>query len=216
MVNNSILSLLTHNDEVLSRTAKSGSVDVSVNSEKKPGLVKGRELARQVSENRTSVATFVSWQSSRANVSSWEHAFCLATIGYLTGQGILPGGLFREWEYIPPVDGLENERVMPDKIPDEVVAIGCRAAKIQKLDSLEERIGMIGGIEWDLVVGPAHPFYDGCGRVSRYFSALLCMWNRVPLVKFESRDQYFDAARQGRSVFQKYFGSQSRVAIRIL
>lgn len=205
-----LLLLLEHNDNVLSRTTKNLFIDTSASAEKKDGLLNGQHLAKRIGENRLLIATFIEWQSRRSSISEWEHAFCLVTLGYLAGLCILPAGLFREWEYRLPANNEGLLEVRATDIPSKILEFGMRSAKISGLSDIESRIATVGGLEWELVVGPLHPFYDGCGRVSRYFSTMLCLWNKLPVVQHSSRDEYFEHARRGRSAFEKYFVRQKR------
>jgi hypothetical protein len=210
-VRETLLSVLVHNDNLLSRTAKSAIVDTSASLQKKPGLLRGDVLGQSVINNRILVARFIEWQRRRVDVSGWEHLFCLITLGYLTGFEILPAGIFREWRYDAPGSAADLSEVYPAEIPSHLVAFGNRAAEVKTIEDADRRLAAIGALEWELVVGPMHPFYDGCGRISRYFSALLCLWNGTPLVRHASREKYFECAREGKGAFESYFLSQERI-----
>jgi hypothetical protein len=210
-----LISILEQNDRTLSRTAKNSVVDTSSSTQKLPGLLSGPKLAEKLEANRDAVACFIEWQSRRRAVSDWEHALVLVTLGYLTGQGILPAGVFREWEYQPPGDKGKLHQIPPQDIPRAILSLGKRSSKMGAIRDSELRLAAVGGIEWDLVVGPLHPFYDGCGRVSRYFSATLCIWHQLPLVQHTSREQYFCNARKGKRAFQRYYCKQPRVILEI-
>ena len=98
----------------------------------------------------------------------------------------------------------------PTDIPEGLLEIGNQAERLQTIVKEDDKLELIAHIEWELGVGPLHPFYDGCGRISRYFSALISLWTDTPLVRHQSRDEYFQHARGGEQAFAKYFLSCER------
>jgi hypothetical protein len=64
--------------------------------------------------------------------------------------------------------------------------------------------------EWQLGGGPLHPFYDGCGRISRAFAAALLVRGGRLLPLFDTSAQYFAAGNEGDARFLVYY--KSRIA----
>lgn len=201
---------LEENDLELSRTAKSGTADNSISSLKRPALVTGRELVEAVARNRLTVARFILAQSPYRPTSPLEPTGALLALAFLTNDGIAPNGLFRLWNYEPQVRASSAERVEPKDIPENLGGIGSRLFEALRISSEREKLAIVGEIEWDIGIGPLHPFYDGCGRISRYFSALSSLWLDVPMVHHTSRKEYMERASEGRREFIDYYLRQQQ------
>jgi hypothetical protein len=201
--------LLTNNDLVLSRTVKNAKIDTSVSSLKKRARVACEELIEAVTRNRLVVARFIIAQYPYRPTSSLEPTGALLALAFLTNDGINPNGLFRLWNYEPQVTP-SVARVALNDIPRALSGVGEQIIEAYQLNSIQERLAIVAGIEWDIGIGPLHPFYDGCGRISRYFSALSSLWLGVPLVCHASREKYMARASEGRCVFIDYYLQQRR------
>jgi hypothetical protein len=191
-------------DEALSRTARTGSAATSVNPNKKPALLSGNALREAVETNRNRAAAFIHWQRRNNVVRPDDIIAVLTGLGWIVNFGILSEGLYRAWSYVTPGDGNGAPAVPPARIGAGLVDLGAECAAIACLDPAG-KARAIARVEWEIGIGPLHPFYDGCGRVSRYFSALLCFWHEAPLRIHPSRDVYMAAATAGEGAFIDYW-----------
>jgi len=199
-----ILMMMKYNDEELSRTVSTGTVDISISSTKLPSLLSGSELLDVVRTNRQRVAQFIVKQAESVPTSKDEVVASLIAIAILTNDQINRNGLFRKWEYSPKVLNLDT-RVEPPKIFLPLRRLGEVVLKARHQD-LRHRTAVVSGIEWEIGIGPIHPFSDGCGRISRYFSILLSLWLDVQFVRHTSRPAYMAEATKGKRSFIKYYG----------
>jgi fido (protein-threonine AMPylation protein) len=130
----------------------------------------------------------------------------LCGLAQLVGFGLLPEGLFRTWPYDTKRHNVKTER---EPVPSSGIWAALEDLMelvIQAKDQDEQgRLEAIARIEWEIGIGPIHPFYDGCGRVSRYYSSLLSLWFNVPLAHHASREMYFSAASDGSDAFISYY-----------
>ena len=60
----------------------------------------------------------------------------------------------------------------PEQIPDAIVKF-AETVHVRWGELSKDPVPLAAWAEWELIGGPLHPFYDGCGRISRAFSALL-------------------------------------------
>jgi hypothetical protein len=58
--------------------------------------------------------------------------------------------------------------------------------------------------EWELNGGGLHPFYDGCGRISRSFGALLLIAGGWLPPLYDDADSYFAHGHAGPAAFAAY------------
>ena len=202
----SLEGLLKLNDEVLSRTASSGSANTSVSIIKSPLLVSGRALQDSISANRAAVAHYIEQSTRSVALTTPDLISGILCIASLTTAGTLPSTLFRAWDlpsdrqYGPPEDSIE---VPPNEIWSRLQEVAARAVDEMTIDP----VAAAAGLEWDIGIGPLHPFYDACGRSSRGISALLLHTSKEVIRVHRSRDDYFSSGRQGRRSFIDYVKS---------
>jgi hypothetical protein len=201
----SLAGYLQANDEVMSRTAAKGTASTSVSLHKLPSLLTGVELTERVDANRRSATAHIVWRARTGTSAKSTIALELITLGEIVNAGISGGGIFRKWD----VPYGSSASVPWQSVPKALLS-GQFANGIDALGSGDGALRFVGGLEWEIGIGPLHPFYDGCGRVSRYLSALLCLRHQIPLVSRISREAYFEAGRRGKSDFQQYFASLPR------
>jgi hypothetical protein len=196
-------------DRILSRTS-TGTVNTNVSIRKKRPLLEGEKLIEQVKRNRDLIARFIEWKGVLNDPSEDECFYALITLANMTGFRLLPEGLLRVWKFPVAV----NERpVAPEHVADELAKLGASIPLIGTRAGDEEKLSSIAGVEWELGIGPLHPFYDGCGRISRYYSALLSKWFKTPVVQHTSRENYYSAGREGKERFVYYYLSLRRLTV---
>ena len=194
-------------DETLSRTVVTGQVDTKVSGSKAAPLITGAVLTARIVSNRAMVADFIVWRCQWCPLDRLEHFAILSTLAHLAGAGMFPRGLFRDWDYDPSRHGTQSlaPLIPAREVQVETLLLMDRVLELRSIDAEAEGLRMVSSIEWELSVGPLHPFYDACGRISRYYSTLLCLWKDLPLARHKTRDAYFRAARAGRDAFADYY-----------
>lgn len=200
-----LVEYLEHLDRTLSRTVSSGKVSQATSLTKRAPLVTGDALMQLVETNRKEVARQIEWRATTGPCSTENVISAIVGIAQIALVGIVPRSIFREWSYDPKQYSIRNEEPLcpPELIWSGLVQLGDRAFQVVR-NGGQSSAECIPEIEWDLVAGPLHPFYDGCGRVSRYFSTLLYLWTeRSPKVHL-ARDEYFHALRRGKVEFGSY------------
>jgi len=196
-------------DRMFSRTVATGAVDRTASPAKRPALVRGPALLARIAANRRLVARFIAWRRRAWPATAGEHFGVICTLAHLAGMGIVPAGLFREWEYDAGRYGVAGRPVPCEEVPAALLALATEVSRGRTL-RMPARIELVALTEWELGIGPLHPFYDGCGRISRYVATLLSLWLDVPVATHVSRDAYLGAARAGRDAFVAYYRKRAR------
>ncbi|MFY7926327.1 MAG: hypothetical protein ACOVN5_10990 [Aquidulcibacter sp.] len=193
-------------DNELSRTARTGAVATSVNRLKRPARLAGDELHSAMTRNRELAAEYIDWRAEEVPTRAEEMLAALTGLAVIVNFGILSGDLYRSWPYTVPTVGerVSGHEVAPDKIMSGLYELAQECVEIAKLGTdLKPRA--VAQVEWKIGIGPLHPFYDGCGRISRYFTTLLCLWSDVELRVHRSRTEYMAAATAGEAAFIQYW-----------
>lgn len=202
----SLLGYMEELDRVLSRTVKTGIALTGVHSTKRPSRFDGVSLQQVIARNRRRAASFIEWRSELRPTVGAEMTAALLGLAWLANFEITAGDLYRAWPYVTP--GELANGVLPEVAPEDIapglLQIGEECVAITGFDTVA-KLRAIARVEWEIGVGPLHPFYDGCGRVSRYFSTLLCFWNDLQPPRHSSRDTYMAAATEGLESFMNYW-----------
>lgn len=209
-----VLRIVNRNDRSLSRT-QTGVSDTSASRSKRKLLLEGQELREQVLENQWRVCQMIF--DSRTDPpprSLKEVEELLFAVADLTNDRLLPNGRLRSWEIPYRHESIEDDGFRPSPhrpIPPNKVLSAVREFATTILTRWAELkidpVPLAAWAEWHLNVGPLHPFYDGCGRISRSFSSLLLLRGSSLLPLFEDRNTYFAKAIQGTEVFMPHFQS---------
>jgi hypothetical protein len=205
--------LLGENSHRLSRT-RSGVSDTSTSTTKRPLLLSGAQLAERVAANEERVHQFI--YNSRKDPMPRDGADVLQllwTLADLTNDGLLPAGKLRTWPIpeVPPESAGANAhagRTEPVKVAPQDIA----AAMTSLGETLHRRwnelhndvVPLAAWAEWELNGGSLHPFYDGCGRISRSFSALLFVRAGSLPPLYEDSATYFRQGNLGIEGFAAY------------
>ncbi len=194
-------------DLALSRTAKSAKVATAVSAEKLPALLEGEPLRRALEKNRQNVAEWIAWRRRTLPNGAPDVVSAILTLAGLANAGITAGPTFRSWPYLAQTDlsSIDRSSIDSAHVWAELCVLAAQVSSTFNEDS--ERRKHIAGYEWEIGIGPLHPFYDGCGRVSRYFATLLSLWSNETLPTHASRAEYMNAATLGKSAFQAYWTS---------
>jgi hypothetical protein len=207
-----LASVMNETSERLSRTRR-GVSDTSASEQKRPLLLAGEALRRQSADNERRVIQWImETRNEPAPADSTAVRQLLFTVADLTNVALLPAGRLRTWEIPYPRNPVEDDgyRPIPSRRipPDELVAAiedFSHSVHSRWPELATNPVPLAAWVEWHLNPGPLHPFYDGCGRVSRSFSALLLVRaSRLPPL-YQDRDEYFAHAEQGPTLFAAYF-----------
>lgn len=202
-----LLQALEGNDQALSRTAASGASDTTVSVEKKPLRLRGEALMQAVDRNRAATARFIEGLTAENLTSGKDlHALILAIAG-LTLHGLLPAGIYRSWDL--PEDRLygpleDSQRISIHEIDRRLLQVSDEIVTVVRHDPFTAA----SIAEWEIGIGPLHPFYDACGRISRAVSALILSTAGLKIVRHSSRDAYLGNGARGKAAFLGYLKSQ--------
>jgi hypothetical protein len=205
--------VLHENSRRLSRTRSGKSVtDTSPNKQKL--RLEQDALAAKSEENEERVHQFLYATRNDSTPGSASAVLdLLFALADLTNDGLLPKGRLREWS-LPSGQHTPDATVSPDSLlagaipPDRLEAALAEFAQVihRRWGELpHDPVPLASWTEWQLNAGPLHPFYDGCGRISRAFSALLLLRAGWLLPLHENIKTYFHHARQGPTAFCVYF-----------
>lgn len=199
-------------DVVLSRTATTGTVDTSVSAVKSAPNLSQASLLAHLTRNRRRVTEYVLSRAARPPVTNGDFLASILSIGELYSAGVFESSLFRLWPYdyrkfnpnsqLPVID---SSAVVPALIELDVLVL----SRVQKADALS----LAGYVEWEIVFGPIHPFYDSCGRIGRYVSGLVAIWTKSALFVHASRPNYLAAGSSGRQEFLDYLSTLDRLSV---
>jgi hypothetical protein len=199
-----ILSVLEINDSVLSRTQSTGLVDSSVSDSKRSNVPSAELMLELVARNRSLVCLYISGITPAMIADKNDLLAAAITVASITNLGIAEGSLFRTWELpgsrrydqtgylvgVPPADIWDRLESMTEVVCSFIPTSPVLAAAI---------------IEWEVGIGPLHPFCDACGRISRAMSLLILNAFSLPARLHSTRDEYFRVGTQGRDKFIEYF-----------
>jgi hypothetical protein len=203
--------ILDENSRRLSRT-RSGRSDTGTSALKRPLLLSGEALKEKAKENERAVHQFLFQHRHAALTGAREVGELLFQIADQTNAGLLPEGRFRTW----PIEARQRSvdggaavsgpvsKIAPEAIAESVDRF-CDDLWRRSSESKEESIALAAWAEWELNGGLLHPFYDGCGRISRLFAAALLVKAGEMLPLFEDRATYFAKGEAGAGAFETYY-----------
>lgn len=197
-------SIVHENSRRLSRT-RHGIGDVSAGRGKILSVVDEERLAARAEANEDAACLLV-WKFAAEGTTTNPSILLneVTTIARAVNAGIVPEGkLFREW--IPP----EGERCPVEAISSQLWQLVETVAAEVKGGS-EDAVATAALVEWALNGGELHPFYDGCGRISRLWSSRLLLTHGLSVPLWEGRNEYFDRGGAGKLIFTEYM--RSRIA----
>lgn len=202
-----LVAYLTAIDTTLSRTVSTGKVLLTTSSRKKPSLLEGTDLAARIVANRREVGRLILKYSKQVPSHWFDYLGIMILIAYQSLDGLLPDGILRKWDYDPSKYGVisTSQLCSPEDLPFKLESFVKEWFPFLLESSGDAAVRHVADIEWEIGVGALHPFYDGCGRISRYFSALLSYHKGLPLRVHESRSLYMASASAGREAFQEYY-----------
>jgi len=193
--------ILNENSLRLSRT-RQGVSDTSTSTRKKPLALSAEALRRRSAENEARVHRLVfagrDDPPPAGPAAVREHLFAVADG---TNAGLLPEGPLRTW----PIGGRDGKapKVPPADL-EPAIDDFCQRVFRRWGELATDPVPLAAWAEWELNGGALHPFYDGCGRISRSFAAWLFIGGACLLPLYESREQYFAHGNRGLDVFEPY------------
>lgn len=203
--------ILNENTLRLSRT-RQGKSDTSSSKKKKPLLLFGKALQEKVIYNEKRVHQYIYRVDSITIPKSSEGVKqILFTIADMTNEGLLPKGRFRIWEIHANQQSLISGAIvsgpeaklrpeeLPQAIDDFCSEVFCRWDELYR-----DPVPLAAWAEWQLNGGILHPFYDGCGRISRAFSAFLLIVGGHLLPLYNNSQSYFAHGNKGIETFTVY------------
>lgn len=203
--------MLNENSVRLSRTRK-GISDTGTSRLKRPLLLAGDALRSKTQENEQRVYAFVAEAGDLPRPNSpADVREVLFRIADMTNEGLLPVGRFRTWPIAANqkshLDGSvisgPQMKVAPEDLEDAIDAFSLNV--LNRWDELaDDPVPLASWAEWELNGGSLHPFYDGCGRISRSFGALLLVRGGSLPPLYEDKRTYFEQGNRGAGAFAEY------------
>lgn len=203
--------IMRENTLRLSRT-RQGKSDTGSAKKKEPLLLSGEALKEKVINNEEMVHQYVYSANCEAIPQSGEGVEqILYAIADIANEGLLPKGRFRTWEIHAnqqsvtgggAVSGPEA-KVKPGELP-QAVAYFCSEVSRCRDELGGDPVPLAAWAEWQLNGGPLHPFYDGCGRISRAFAAYLLVAGGHLLPLYDDSQSYFAHGNEGIEAFTAY------------
>lgn len=203
--------ILRENTLRLSRTQQ-GKSDTGSGENKEPLLLTGKALIDKVAHNEEVVHQYVYRAHTTTIPKNAESVKqILFTIVEMTNQDLLPKGRFRTWEICANQQSITNggtvsgpeAKVSPQKLPQAVDDF-CSEISFRFDELIQDPVPLAAWAEWQLNGGSLHPFYDGCGRISRAFAAFLLITKGHLLPLYDNSQSYFTHGNEGIEVFTIY------------
>jgi len=203
--------ILEENSRRLSRTHH-GRPDTGTSASKLPLLLSGEALKEKTIANERTVHQYI-FENRNAQIESATHVRdLLFRIADTVNEGLLPSGRFRTWPILAnqrSLDGRTQVSGPQDKVPPEEIPAAvdqfCEAVWRRLEELAQDPFALAAWAEWELNGGLLHPFYDGCGRISRSFAAALLVRAGRLLPLFADWDTYFSAGNRGTTAFLEYY-----------
>lgn len=203
--------IMKENTLRLSRS-RQGKSDTGSSNGKEPLLLEGEALKEKVIQNEDTVHRYIYSAINKANPQSSEDVKqILFAIADMTNEGLLPKGRFRTWEIHANQQSVTGEETVsgpeakmdPGELPEAVTKF-CSTISVRWNELYEDPVPLAAWAEWQLNGGPLHPFYDGCGRISRAFAAFLLVAGGHLLPLYDNSRSYFTHGNKGIETFTVY------------
>jgi hypothetical protein len=207
-----VARILDESSRRLSRT-RSGVSDTRTSSSKQPLLQAGDALRQRAAENERRVYRFLFDTRKHLPPASGEAVLqILLTVADMTNDGLLPDGRWRTWPigaWAPAADGSATaisgpEAKVPPELLPEATRSFCETVQGRWRELGHDPVPLASWAEWQLNGGVLHPFYDGCGRISRSFGALLLIRGGCLLPLYDGMAGYFEHGNRGTAAFCDY------------
>lgn len=199
-----IIERLELSENQLSRTRK-GHADTTASTTKSPLLLSGEQLAQKTALNTKALHRLLFELRERpAPNSVSEVQRSLRQIEDTVNEGLLPGGRYREWELSYADDSAEfSKKALAKDVPQAMDRF-TRELFVRWSQLPSAAVVTAAWAEW-MIQGPIHPYYDGCGRISRAVSAWILLWSGQTVPVYSSRQDWFRHAMSSREDFTLYF-----------
>jgi len=208
-----IAGIMNRNSLRLSRTRK-GRLDTGSSNAKTSAGLSGDELKRRSTWNESRAFQFLyETRNAPAPTHAADVRALLDRVASMVTEGLLPDPEqpLRTWEIganqrstdgKEPVAGGEA-KVSPEDLPAAMDAF-CAEVHQRWGDLVTDPVPVAAWVEWELNGGALHPFYDGCGRISRIFSGMLMVRASWLLPLYDDRASYFEHGNRGLDTFVDY------------
>lgn len=206
-----VARIMEENSRRLSRSRK-GESDTGTSKEKLPLLLMGDTLKRRVKENEERVCQYIFETGGRFSPKNGRQVEeILFSIADMTNDGLLPAGRLRTWPiraFQPSVHGDQpisgpEEKVAPQNLEAAITSF-CETVWQRWTELSSDPAPLAAWAEWELNGGALHPFYDGCGRISRSFGAMLLIRGSILLPLYDETRLYFEHGNRGLDAFVFY------------
>ncbi|HVY68623.1 MAG TPA: hypothetical protein VHH73_01775, partial [Verrucomicrobiae bacterium] len=213
-----VAEVLGANSLALSRT-RHGVSDTSTSAKKLPLLLTGEALKERAAQNEERACQFVFDARKGPDPQNPDEVKALLFgVADRMNEGLLPAGRLRTWpigeKTVRLGDGPE-QMISPAKAPPEEVerAVEQFCAELWRRwgELAVDPVPLAAWAEWELNGGTLHPFYDGCGRISRAFGALLLLRGSLALPLHDSSVKYYRAGNHNVGSFAEYLRQQIAV-----
>lgn len=199
-----VARILKENSTRLSRT-RGGESSTATSPEKQPLLLQGEALRRRAAANERRVQRFL-FRSRHDPAPPDGKAVLdlLWQIADLTNDGLLPSTeKLRTWPSHPEPPAPPGNRVEPASL---AAALEQFAGEVHRRwpELAVDPVPLASWAEWELNGGSLHPFYDGCGRISRAFGAMLLLRASWMLPLYQDQALYFAHGHRGPKGFADY------------
>lgn len=191
-------AVFVETDLAMSRTSR-GVSDTSASSRKHPLKLEGEALREASQRNRDRLLDLL--EVLPAPTTRQEAADGLARIEATVNEGLLPEGRFRTWELDYP-DGNIAAHVAVKDLPAEMDRLAAELCARWPAPG-EDPVPAAAFVEWTLN-GPLHPYYDGCGRISRAAGAWVLLRSGALPPRYASKAEWYRAAAGGLEAFTEY------------
>lgn len=205
-----VARIMDENSVRVSRT-RAGISDTSTSAGKRKLLLEGDRLKERSAANEEQMQRLIfEMRHVEAPKNAARVLDLVWQIADTVNAGLVrPDNRLRQWPSyaeLPAVDGRPARRAAR-RAPAELCEAMDQFAELIVFRWKElsaDPVPLASWAAWELNGGTLHPFYDGCGRISRAFEAMLLLQGSSLLPLYEDRDTYFIHGHRGEQAIATY------------